>query len=139
MVLSLTYLSSATQKPDPDELEQLLRAVRPKNEALGITGVLLYSDGNYVQTLEGPADVVDAAFARIVADPRHRGVFLAWREEIEEREFPDWSMGFREMDMEQAASIPGFSDYLTLRGRTAGGSSPAEVFHRIFRDGARRV
>ena len=138
MVLSLTYLSSATQKPDADELERLLRSVRVKNEALGITGLLLYADGNYVQTLEGPGDVVDAAFGRIVADPRHRGVFVAWREEIEEREYPDWSMGFREMDAEQAASIPGFNDYLALRGRTAGRSSPAEVFHRIFRDGPRR-
>lgn len=138
-VLSLTYLSAASPKLDGAELRDLLAAVRPKNEELGITGVLLYADGNFVQTLEGPDDVVEDTFARIRVDSRHREVTEAWREEIEERAFPDWSMGFRELSADETSTLPGFNDYLEHRGRTTGGPAfTAEVFHRIFRDGARR-
>ena len=114
MVLSLTYLSSAVDPFGPEDLRRLLLAVRTKNEELGITGVLLYSDGNFVQTLEGPGAAVKETFARISADPRHRGIVEAWREEIEQRAFPDWSMGFRELSADEAASLPGFNNYLSL-------------------------
>jgi hypothetical protein len=140
-VLSLTYLSSATRKLGADELRELLASVRPKNQALGITGVLLYADGNFVQTLEGPADVVDETYARIAADPRHHEITEAWREEIAERAFPDWSMGFREMTSAETTDVAGFNDYLSTRGRDSGPAGrrfTAEVFHRIFRDGPLR-
>lgn len=141
MVLSLTYLSSAVDPFGPEDLRRLLLAVRTKNEELGITGVLLYSDGNFVQTLEGPGAAVKETFARISADPRHRGIVEAWREEIEQRAFPDWSMGFRELSADEAASLPGFNNYLCSSGGSTYDSAPAftaEVFHRIFRDGPRR-
>ena len=137
-MLSLTYLSSATSRMSTEELTELLAVVRPKNEALGITGVLLYADGNFIQTIEGPEDAVEATFARIAIDPRHRGVLVGLREQIEERRFPDWSMGFRSLTPEEAAELPGYNDYLeahrTLE-QAEGKLTRPEVFHRVFRDG----
>lgn len=139
-MLSLTYLSSSSRLLTHAELTELLASIRPANEAAGITGALLYSDGNFVQTLEGPDDVVEETFARIAADDRHRGVIEAWREQIDERAFPDWSMGFRVLSSDEASALPGFSDYLARRSQSARDGDPVftgEVFHRIFRDGTR--
>ena len=138
-MLSLTYLSSATSLMDEHQLTELLAVIRLKNEALGITGVLLYADGNFVQTLEGPDDVVESTFARILVDPRHRGVLVGLRQQLEERQFPDWSMGFRALSPEEARELPGFTDYLDTH-RSADGAGRTltrpEVFHRVFRDGS---
>lgn len=138
-MLSLTYLSSASSLMGEQELTDLLAYVRPKNEALGITGVLLYADGNFIQTIEGPDDVVEATFARIAADPRHHGVLVGLRDTIEERAYPDWSMGFRALSAAEAAELPGFNDYLdAYRSGDAAGRklTRPEVFHRVFRDGS---
>lgn len=133
-MLSLTYFSTASGVMAKDDLLALLDHVRTKNEALGLTGMLLYSDGSFVQTLEGPQDVVEDAFGRIAADRRHRDVFVALREDIEQRAFPDWSMGFREVSKEESESLPGFNDYLQAKGASREpGAGRAEAFHRAFR------
>lgn len=133
-MLSLTYFSTSTGPLGKDELVDLLARSRSNNEKVGLTGLLLYSDGSFVQTLEGPDHVVDEAFRRIAGDVRHRSVSVALREQVTERFFPDWSMGFREVSGAESDLVPGFSAYLESRNapRTPGGSR-AEVFHRAFR------
>lgn len=87
-----------------------------------------------MQTLEGPDDVVEDAFRRICGDVRHRSVSVALREQITERHFADWSMGFRELGREESDAVPGFSDYLrTEQAPRQPGAARAEVFHRAFR------
>ena len=44
--------------------------------------------------LEGPQEVVEAAFERIQCDDRHNDVILLEAGPINERAFPDWSMAF---------------------------------------------
>jgi hypothetical protein len=36
-----------------------------------------------------------------------------WRE-IEQRDFPDWSMGFRDLNDPSLAATPGFSQFMNL-------------------------
>lgn len=139
-MISLTYLSSAVEPMSPAELEDLLRQSRAANHAADLTGALLYADGSFVQTLEGPDAAVHATFGRILADPRHRGLFIVLDEQITERAFPEWTMGFRRIDGVEAQRLPGFSDYLRTNrelglSTTAGGN--AEVFHQVFREGLR--
>lgn len=139
-MISLTYLSSAVEPMSPVELEDLLRQSRAANHAADLTGALLYADGSFVQTLEGSDAAVHATFGRILADPRHRGLFIVLNEQITERAFPEWTMGFRRIDGVEAQRLPGFSDYLRTNrelglSTTAGGN--AEVFHQVFREGLR--
>ncbi len=136
-MLSLTYLSTAVTAYSDDELRELLRTSREKNHAADLTGMLLYSGGHFVQTLEGSPEKVDAVFARIVEDTKHRDVIIALREEVDARNFPDWSMGFESLSADEASLLPGFSDYLA--GRTISTEDGlrlgrAGVFHRVFRD-----
>ncbi|XGX78173.1 hypothetical protein LQK93_00957 [Terrabacter sp. BE26] len=61
-------------------------------------------------------------------------VSVALREQIAERYFPEWSMGFRALTREESQSMPGFSDHLESRATAREPGGPrAEVFHRAFR------
>lgn len=139
-MISLTYLSSASRKIEEDELEGILAVSQRNNAAAGLTGMLLYADEHFIQTLEGEEDVVDAAYERIQRDPRHRNVVVALREEIEERRFAAWTMGFTRLSPEDTAAIPGFSDYLDPDSAVYANHKSlgrAGIFHRIFRDSMR--
>lgn len=133
-MISLTYFSSASTDFSSEQLQSLLAHSRVRNAQDDVTGLLLHVDGQFIQTLEGPAQQVDGTFSRICADSRHRNVFTALRDEIEQREYPDWSMGFKLLDAKAAASVPGYNDYLSTSGATLPVPGRSGVFHRIFRD-----
>ncbi|GAA1154816.1 BLUF domain-containing protein [Nocardioides aquiterrae] len=138
-MISLTYVSSATDLLDTTGLVDLLVDVRPRNEERGVTGMLLYSGGNIIQNLEGPDDVVDATFASIERDPRHRGVLVVLREEVEERGFPDWSMGFRELGGADLQGVSGFTDFLRRPVGSGLGDSSRAAYRllELFRENMR--
>lgn len=111
-MLSLIYASSATRLLTDLELVQLLQQSCDKNVCLDITGLLLYRDGNFMQVLEGPDKAVTDLFSTIASDTRHRGVMLLLQEEIAERQFPSWSMGFRNLHDLVIDDVPGYSGFL---------------------------
>ncbi len=136
-MISLTYLSRATAPLDRPQLEELLSVSRERNLASEVTGMLLYVDEQFIQTLEGRREDVEATMGRIVADARHHQVDVTLVEEIQERCFPGWTMGFKSMTGEAVTELPGFTDFLEpessayTRSRSLG---HAGKFHRAFRD-----
>lgn len=136
-MISLTYMSTAVAPFDEAALVELLAASRENNHAAGLTGMLLYAEGHFIQTLEGPAEAVDATYRRISADQRHRDHIVALRDQVEQRTFGDWSMGFEELNGPEVAQLVGYNDFMTARTelqRTASNLGRAGIFHRIFRD-----
>jgi hypothetical protein len=96
-LIAAIYVSSAHRLLDEEEILEILTRSRRKNERLGITGLLLYRDGNFLQILEGPAAAVEELLDKIERDSRHRGMILLSRSNIEERQFSDWHMAYRRM------------------------------------------
>jgi hypothetical protein len=92
MLVRLLYVSRAVDK-DPKAIEGILEAARQHNVAQGITGVLCFGGGIFLQAIEGGRAAVNALYAHIVADPRHSDVVLLHYEEITERRFGGWTMG----------------------------------------------
>lgn len=92
-VHQVLYHSWATGTPTPADLQALLEWSRPHNAAHGITGLLLYSDGRYVQALAGPEAAVEGLYGRIQRDTRHARVELVSRGPGPRR-FAAWSMDF---------------------------------------------
>ncbi len=92
---SLTYMSTAAHLPTQGEIEHLLHRARARNERENITGVLLYSEGTFLQCIEGETASLDRVFASICADPLHHHLFEMLRDPIDQREFAEWSMAFR--------------------------------------------
>ena len=69
---------------------------REDNVDAGITGLLIYRSGVFLQDLEGPEANVQALYERIRLDPRNSDVTLIWTQFEAERRFPRWSMALAE-------------------------------------------
>ncbi len=93
MLVRLMYASRAADSVDQEALLAILRKSKAENAANGITGVLCFSGGIFLQLLEGGRQQVNALYNRIAADKRHLDVVLLSYEEIGERRFAGWSMG----------------------------------------------
>lgn len=91
---AIAYASTAARDLTEADLDGVVEESRRLNAAAGVTGVLLYCDGNFMQYIEGPADAVAQAFARIRASRWHYQVNELMDQPIAEREFAQWSMGF---------------------------------------------
>lgn len=111
----LIYVSSAKKLFSNAQLRDLLEVSRRRNSECGITGLLLYVDGNFIQVLEGEKAAVLKTYGRVLKDSRHTGVTTVLQGEIAKREFAEWSMGFQRVDPESGAAIPGYSDFLAQK------------------------
>lgn len=111
-MIQMAYLSSTPRLLTPDDIAQILITSRERNGLKGITGVLVYKDGNVLQVLEGDEKEVSGLFERIKLDPRHRGVIQIYKKAIDERDFPEWSMGFRDLKAEGATYLEGYSEIM---------------------------
>jgi hypothetical protein len=118
-LISLVYLSQAVVPFSKRDLADLLAKSRANNSTLGVTGMLLYKQGNFLQVLEGEREKVLALYQKIVKDFRHRRVTSLSSGKISQRDFPDCTMGFRDLGSADAARIPGFSPFLETSLTTA--------------------
>ena len=112
MIFYILYVSSATRPFPPEELVQLLAVSRGNNQRDGLSGMLAYRDGNFMQVLEGEEATVLAVYERIERDPRHAGVITLLRGHTPERQFPGWSMAFRDLSAAEGNTLPGYNDFL---------------------------
>jgi hypothetical protein len=128
------YVSSAVELFSESQLQELLEVSRARNLSSGVTGVLLYVRGNFIQLLEGEQADVEATRARIAADPRHRGLITLLEGDCDRRDFPDWSMGFPCLNEAQAAQLPGYSDFLTTSAGRDASQSGARKLLDFFRE-----
>ena len=108
----LVYVSVAAEKVSKDDLLEILARSRTNNAEAGITGMLLYKDGNYMQVLEGDEKAVRDLYARIRRDPRHLGIVTLVEGRRDNRCFGDWSMGFQDLSSPEARDVPGYSEFL---------------------------
>jgi hypothetical protein len=107
-MLSVVYTSRATGVFDDADLATLLMNSRANNRRLGLTGFLLHRDGQFLQLLEGPDDVVSTRVSIIEQDPRHTDIAVLLRESGPQRQFPAWSMGYETVTDALADDIPGY-------------------------------
>ena len=94
------YCSRAVKPFTPDELQDLLTRSRANNSQAGLTGLLLYKAGNFMQVLEGSELAIRPLLKKIHQDPRHTNVFKILDGFTDERQFPFWYMGFENLDSE---------------------------------------
>src|SRR5450759_47713 len=121
MLFRLIYSSEAAPGLAAAELEGMLAESRVRNRAPGITGVLLFVEGAFLQILEGEKNDVLDLMERINRDPRHRGVKVFYEQEIDERAFASWSMASLSPSVEEV------SKWAELDGATTIGNVLASV------------
>lgn len=114
MLINLIYASTANSPMSEQELLDLLKKARIKNESLDITGLLLYYDQSFLQVLEGEEKTVHELYERIQKDSRHRAVVTIGVRSVKTRVFSDWQMGFVDLHQVKPESVIGYSDYLNI-------------------------
>ncbi|WPL16344.1 putative membrane protein [Thiorhodovibrio winogradskyi] len=112
-MIQLVYISAATAPMSKRDLTELLQYCRQHNPQIGVTGMLFYGNGTFLQVLEGEERVIDELLDTIEQDPRHTGVHVIQRKAITKREYADWSMGFQQVSERalRAASTAELDDF----------------------------
>lgn len=94
----LVYTSSRRPNCDEAEIEKILASCKKNNPSREITGVLLHSNHRFIQYLEGDKEQIMHLFEAIKGDNRHGGVNLRYYAPIENRIFPSWHMGYKNVN-----------------------------------------
>jgi hypothetical protein len=92
MLVRLLYASRAIDT-SPDAIDAILSQSRQYNPSSGITGILCYGGGIFLQAIEGGRTAISELYGHIQRDVRHKNVELLQYEEISERRFAGWTMG----------------------------------------------
>jgi len=92
MLVRLLYASRALDT-NPGAISTILAQSREYNPSCGITGILCYGGGIFLQAIEGGRLAVSELYGHIQRDKRHKDVALLQFEEITERRFSGWTMG----------------------------------------------
>ncbi len=94
----LIYVSHAADGLKSSDLHDILNKAHQVNANLGITGLLLYKNKRFMQLIEGQEDTVRGLYQKILQDPRHRDLIVLQEDTEPERQFPGWSMAFRNLN-----------------------------------------
>jgi hypothetical protein len=113
-VTQLIYMSTMLGKTER-ELPSILESSVRYNLQNGITGMLLYYRGGFMQVLEGGATQVHETYAHICADPRHHNIIPLTDTEEPIRHFENWSMGYKYVDANTVAMFPRFAPLFNFR------------------------
>ena len=76
MLVRLLYVSRAVDPEDTKAIQSILDSARDHNLSNGITGILCYGGGIYLQAIEGGRMQVNELYGHIVRDDRHKDVAL---------------------------------------------------------------
>jgi hypothetical protein len=111
-LFQIVYTSTATDSLDQAKLKELLKGSVRRNTQAGITGLLLFKDGCFMQVLEGEKTKAKALFAKIRRDPRHHRIIPLIQEPTRQRYFPDSAMAFQDLKTPELLNLPGYSEFL---------------------------
>jgi hypothetical protein len=132
MLVRLMYTSRAVSAVDAGDLVAILRQSKAGNPGAGITGVLCFSGGIFIQVLEGGRAAVNRLYNKIANDPRHTEVTLLAYDEVSERRFAGWSMGQVNMSRLNPALLLKYSETATLDPHAVSGKATAALFEEMI-------
>ncbi|MDO9143295.1 BLUF domain-containing protein [Rhodoferax sp.] len=131
MLVRLLYASRAVDTSS-EAIESILHQSRDHNPSTGVTGVLCYGGGIFLQALEGGRMAVSQLYGHIQRDPRHKDVVLLQYEEISERRFSGWTMGEVNMNRINAAILLKYAEKPELDPYSVSGSVSMALLEELI-------
>lgn len=114
----LIYGSYAAIDFIDERLMELLEHAREKNKQLGVTGMLYYFSGQFIQLIEGEQNTIMQLASTIATDSRHKYFKVMKEGAIDKRFFKEWSMGFKAINPGNFSEIDSFLDLNDTRGKS---------------------
>ena len=116
-----------------DDIPGILAWSRQANPELGVTGVLCFLDGVYMQYIEGEETALEALFSSIRKDARHHDVTLLERRAVPRRAFSEWVMSLLEWDDKTRNVFRSFSPGKNLSPFASDPSTSAPLVRALIR------
>ena len=136
MLVRLMYVSRAADSVNQNELVAILKKSKANNVGLGVTGVLCFSAGIFLQVIEGGRSAVSALYNKIATDPRHHDVVLLSYEEVAERNFAGWSMGRANLARLNPSLVMKYSETALLNPYAVSGKMSMALFNEMVASAA---
>ena len=103
-LFALVYVSNAGQL-SLQKIETILQSAQDFNRSVNVTGVLLYSNGNFLQYLEGDNMALTTVYERIKSATSHSKLTILLNTSIKQRYFSDWDMGYAQPTESQMLAL----------------------------------
>lgn len=131
-LIHLIYVSRATHLMSQEALGDILVVAQAHNTECNITGMLIYKDQSFLQILEGEGAQVLSLFNRIKADQRHCRVKRLLCERITARNFPNWQMGFENLEYWDKAQLPNYAEFMNKDYEISGFIKNPNSAHKLL-------
>ena len=134
MLVRLLYASKAATAVDQEEMDAILRQSKANNAKSGVSGALCLcrTGGIFLQVLEGGREAVNALYAKLIVDGRHKNVTLLSYDEICERRFSGWTMGQVNMSRLNPALVLKYSPTANLDPFSVSGAASMALFAELM-------
>lgn len=83
MLHAICYISTASAEFSDDEIKELFEKWQENNSSLNIKGILLFSEGNFFQVLEGERKKVLDLYYSIMNDSRHTNIIQVMGKDVD--------------------------------------------------------
>lgn len=93
-LVRLIYCSSSVKELSIDDIENILHVAKENNARHNVSGLLCFNRKYFLQCLEGSRTNVNHVYQSILNDPRHERIVLLEYDEIVQREFQAWAIGY---------------------------------------------
>ena len=104
-MLRVTYLSAESYKLSSEDLLTILEKCNENNPLLGLTGMLIYGNGMFIQSIEGEEEIVKNTISKISSDARHKDFKILSEEITEQRLYDEFNMGFERLTEHSLSNI----------------------------------
>lgn len=82
------------------------------NPKLGLTGLLIFGNETFLQTIEGENHIVEEIIDKISKDKRHIKFQVLSKQLIENRQYSNWAMGFEKLTEQTIAEVPKLKNFM---------------------------
>ena len=111
-LMQVLYTSRLVNSDAHETIEDILKTSRRNNDLNGLSGILLFRNGEFLQLLEGEKLNVYYTLKKIRDDKRHSGIVIIHDAEIKTKIFDKWSMAFKNTKEEDKGINERFSELL---------------------------
>ncbi len=91
---TISYVSTCDKNLKDIDIHNLLNFVKEHNNNNNITGILMYSEGNFFQIIEGEKKTIIDLFEKIKLDSRHYNIIKIFSRESSNKAFSEYDSSF---------------------------------------------
>ena len=109
---AICYVITASPYIEEKDIDSVLSYTENWNIDHSITGILLSSEGNFFQVIEGERSIIKELFDNIAKDSRHRNLIKIFNKEIKNTEFNSYEATFLSKRTSNLSQDISYLDYI---------------------------